>query len=192
MQPRTGRSKAGPFTPASPKFVEPMLLLRTNQLPEGKEWAYELKFDGYCALALKVKGRVELQSRNDKDFGGWYGAIVAALQKLPDDTMIDGEVVAMDEEGRPSFSLLQNYGSSHVPLVFFAFDLLMLRGKNMMMEPLSKRREVLREKVLARLEEPIRFPPDLDASLLDLIVSIKAQGFEGLVAKRRDSTAVRR
>jgi bifunctional non-homologous end joining protein LigD len=164
-----------------------MLLLRTNQLPEGKEWAYELKFDGYRALALKVKGRVELRSRNDKDFGGRYGAIVAALQKLPDNTMIDGEVVAMDEEGRPSFSLLQNYGSSHVPLVFFAFDLLMLRGKNMMTEPLSERREVLREKVLARLVEPIRYSPDLDASLSDLIASVKAQGFEGLVAKRRDS-----
>jgi ATP-dependent DNA ligase len=172
---------------SSPKFVEPMLLLKTNQLPEGEEWAYQLKLDGYRAIALKAKGRVELRSRNDKDFGGRFGAIVSALQKLPDDTMIDGEVVAMDEEGRPSFSLLQNYGSSHAPLVYFVFDLLMIRGKNMMAEPLSKRRQVLREKVLARLEEQIRFSPDLEATLSDLIASVKAQGFEGLVAKRRDS-----
>lgn len=173
---------------AAPKFVEPMLLLKTNTLPEGENWLYEIKLDGYRALALKSNGRVELRSRNDKDFSVRYSGIAKALEKLPDNTVIDGEVVALDEEGRPSFNLLQNYGSSRAPIVYFVFDALMFRGKNLMDEPLMKRREVLQEKILSKLGEPIRFSSDLEASLSDLINSVKAEGLEGLVAKRRDST----
>jgi DNA ligase D-like protein (predicted ligase) len=136
-------------------------------------------------LASRAGGRVELRSRNDKDFVLRFPAIAAALENMPDETMIDGEVVALDEEGRPSFNLLQNYGSAAAPIVFYTFDLLVLRGNNVMREPLTKRRALLREKVLPRLAEPIRFSPDLDASLPGLIASVKAQGLEGLVAKRR-------
>lgn len=169
------------------KFVEPMLLLRTSNLPEGTDWLYEVKLDGYRALAWKADGQVELRSRNDKDFTVRFRPIAQALEPLPDQTMIDGEVVALDEEGRPSFNLLQNHGSSEAPLVFYAFDVLVLSGKGMMDQPLSKRREVLRERVFPELGEPIRFSPELDASLKDLIASVKAQGLEGLVAKKRDS-----
>jgi bifunctional non-homologous end joining protein LigD len=182
------KSKGAVVLQAAPKFVEPMLLLKTNKLPEGKNWLYEIKLDGYRALALKSNGRVQLRSRNDKDFSVRYGGITKALEKLPDETVIDGEVVALDEEGRPSFNLLQNYGSSRAPIVYFVFDVLMLRGKNLMYEPLTTRREVLQEKILPKLDEPIRFSTDLDASLPDLISSVKAEGLEGLVAKRRDST----
>jgi bifunctional non-homologous end joining protein LigD len=168
------------------KFVEPMLLLRTDRLPEGAAWLYELKLDGYRALASKTGERVDLRSRNDKDFVPRFPAIAAALEKLPDGTTIDGEIVALDDEGRPSFNLLQNYGSVAAPIVYYAFDLLRLRGKNVMNETLTKRRELLKEKVLPKLNEPVRYSPDLDASLQDLIASVKVQGLEGLVAKRRD------
>jgi bifunctional non-homologous end joining protein LigD len=168
------------------KFVEPMLLLRTDRLPEGAAWLYELKLDGYRALASKTGERVDLRSRNDKDFVPRFPAIAAALEKLPDGTTIDGEIVALDDEGRPSFNLLQNYGSVAAPIVYYAFDLLRLRGKDVMNETLTKRRELLKEKVLPKLNEPVRYSPDLDASLQDLIASVKAQGLEGLVAKRRD------
>ncbi|HSR07983.1 MAG TPA: hypothetical protein VLM42_12590 [Bryobacteraceae bacterium] len=103
-------------------FVEPMLLLRTENLPEGKDWLYELKFDGYRALAIKSGGRVQLRSRNDNDFTAWYSSIADALSGLPDDTVIDGEVVALDADGKPSFNMLQNYGSAGAPLHFFVFD----------------------------------------------------------------------
>jgi len=74
-------------------FVEPMLLLRTEKLPEGPDWLYELKLDGYRALAIKSGGRVQLRSRNDNQFTVRYSSIAAALSGLPDDTVIDGEVV---------------------------------------------------------------------------------------------------
>jgi DNA ligase D-like protein (predicted ligase) len=168
------------------RFVEPMLLLRTNKLPEGEDWLYELKLDGYRAVAIKALGEVYLRSRNDKDFTTRFPSIAKALEPLPEATALDGEVVALDGEGRPSFNLLQNHGSSKAPLVYYAFDLLLLHGKDIMREPLIKRRELL-EQVLTKLKEPIRFSPDLEARLPDLIRSVKSQGLEGLVAKRRDS-----
>src|SRR6185369_10434499 len=111
-----------------------MLLLRTEKLPEGKDWLYELKFDGYRALAIKSGGRVQLRSRNDNDFTSRYSGIADALSGLPDDTVIDGEVVALDADGKPSFNMLQNYGSAEAPLHFFAFDLLVINGKDVMAE----------------------------------------------------------
>lgn len=77
-------------------FVPPMLLLRTNRLPQGDEWQYELKYDGYRAIAFKSAGTVHLRSRNDNDFNSSYPALVRALAGLPNETVIDGEVVAFD------------------------------------------------------------------------------------------------
>ena len=82
------------------RFTDPMLLLRTERLPEGSTWLYEIKLDGYRAIAFKSGGRVQLRSRNDKDFGGKYPEIVKALAAMPDETVIDGEVVALDSAAR--------------------------------------------------------------------------------------------
>jgi ATP-dependent DNA ligase len=165
-----------------------MLLLRTETLPSGTNWAYELKLDGYRALAIKTSGQVRLRSRNDKDFNSRYPAIVKALMSLPDETVVDGEVVAMDASGRPSFNALQNYGSSKVSIFYYLFDVLVLAGRNVMSQPLATRRELLRDSILSALEDPIRHSPELNASLPDLVESVRLQGLEGLVAKRLDST----
>ena len=101
--------------------------------------------------------------------------------------MIDGEVVAFDHEGRPSFNALQNYGSAPAPVVYYVFDIMVLAGQNVMREPLQKRRELLEKKVLPKLSEPVRYSAPLDADLPVLIQSVKVHGFEGLVAKRRNS-----
>ena len=169
------------------RFVEPMLLLRTEKLTTGPDWLVELKLDGYRALAIKSDGKVQLRSRNDNDFTRRYPAITKALGPIPDETVLDGEVVALDSEGRPSFNLLQNYGSSTTPLIYYIFDVLVLAGRNVMEEPLDKRRELLEERVLPLLDEPIRHSPELEADLPTLIKSVKAQGLEGLVAKNRKS-----
>ena len=168
------------------RFIEPMLLQRAEKLPEGAGWTYELKLDGFRALAIKSGGRVHIRSRNDTDFNAKYPGIARALAVMPDETVIDGEIVALDESGRPSFSALQN-GSASAPLVYYVFDLMILAGKDVTNEPLTVRRELLAEHVLAKLDGPIRESPELNAGLPDLVRSVKAHGLEGLVAKRRDS-----
>ena len=105
---------------------------------------------------------------------------------MPDETVLDGEVLALDEEGRPSFNTLQHHGPSQ-PLHFFIFDLLILRGRDVMGEPLIKRRALIEKHVLPTLADPIRYSPILEASLPNLIRSVKEQGLEGLVAKRLDN-----
>jgi DNA ligase D-like protein (predicted ligase) len=164
-----------------------MLLLRTDALPsDPSRWEYQLKLDGYRALAFKSNGRLHLRSRNDNDFTGRYPAVMKGLAKLPDETVIDGEVIALDEDGKPSFNVLQNYGSA-ASVLYFVFDVMILAGKDLRGEPLETRRELLERRVLPKLGEPVRYAAPLDASLPDLIASVKAQGLEGLVAKRRDS-----
>jgi DNA ligase D-like protein (predicted ligase) len=164
-----------------------MLLLRTDSLPAGEQWLYELKLDGYRAVAFKRNGGVHLRSRNDKNFNGSYPAVVAALARLPDDTVIDGEIVAFDEEGRPSFNALQNNGANATPIAYYVFDVMVLAGKDVRHEPLHERRQLLEKKVLPLLPEPVRYSAPLEAELPVLIQSVRLHGFEGLVAKRRNS-----
>lgn len=147
----------------------------------------ELKLDGYRAQAIRSGARVRLRSRNNNDFSARYPGLVKALAPMPDETVIDGEVLALDELGRPSFNTLQNYGSAGVPVHFFIFDLLILRGRDVMNEPLVKRRGLIQKHVLPKLADPIHYSPVLEANREDLINSVKVQGLEGLVAKRRDS-----
>jgi len=171
----------------NPSFIPPMLLVRTEKLPEGQDWLYELKLDGYRSIAFKTGGKVHLRSRNNKDFNATYPDIVKALGGMPDETVIDGEVVALDETGRPSFSVLQNYGSGKIPIIYYVFDVMVLEAVDVMREPLSRRRELLEQKILPHLIEPIKYSAELDSDLSDLIQSVKNLRLEGLVAKHRDS-----
>jgi bifunctional non-homologous end joining protein LigD len=164
-----------------------MLLERASELPEGTGWLRELKLDGYRAIAFRSGGRVYLRSRNDKDFSQRYGAIARALESLPDETVIDGEIVALDESGRPSFNALQNFGSAKTPIFYCVFDLMILKGRDVMSETLDARRDLLESEVLPHLNEPIRSSPLLPGTVADLVRSVKLQGLEGLIAKRRNS-----
>jgi ATP-dependent DNA ligase len=117
-------------------FIDPMLLLRTNILPnDGDRWEYQLKFDGYRAIAFKTSGKIHLRSRNDNDFSVRYADVMKGLANLPDETVIDGEVIALDDDGRPSFNILQNYGSSKAPVLYFVFHVMVLAGRDVMREP---------------------------------------------------------
>lgn len=183
---RSAKARAAASTAAA-TFIEPMLPLRTDVLPSGAQWLYELKLDGFRAIAFKRDGTVRLRSRNDHDFNGRYPGVVEALKKLPENSVIDGEIVAFDQEGRPSFSALQNYGSSIAPVAYYVFDVMVLSGRDVRREPLKRRRELLETKVLPKLAEPVRYSGPLDADLSVLIQSVKVHGFEGLVAKRTTS-----
>src|SRR5262245_35060545 len=131
------------------RFIPPMLLVRTSALPDDRaRWIYELKLDGYRAIAFKTSGRIHLRSRNDNDFAQRYPAVTRALSRLPDETLIDGEVVALDDSGRPSFSALQNSESDNTALVYYVFDVMVIAGRDVRGEPLEARRELLERKVM--------------------------------------------
>src|SRR5262245_12729044 len=173
--------------PRAVGFMEPMLLLKSEMLPDDpRRWAYELKLDGYRAIAFKRGGTVQLRSRNDNDFSVRYAPLVRGLAKLPDQTVIDGEVVALDTSGRPSFNALQNHDGS-VGILYFVFDVMILGGRDVTGEPLELRRALLEREIVPTLKEPVRYVGELKAPLRDLIHSARAQGLEGLVANRRDS-----
>jgi bifunctional non-homologous end joining protein LigD len=118
-----------------------MQCLPVAKLPEGSNWEYEVKFDGYRALGIKSGGRVRLMSRNENDLAGRFPILAQALAELPDETSIDGELVALDENGRPSFNVLQNYRRAGTPLQFYAFDVLTLAGRSFQDRPLERKAE---------------------------------------------------
>jgi DNA ligase D-like protein (predicted ligase) len=170
------------------RFVEPMLLLRTDKLPDDTgRWQYELKFDGYRAIAFKSGGKLNLRSRHDNDFSRRYPAVMKGLARLPDETVIDGELVATDDDGRPSFNALQNSVASKTPIHYYVFDVMIFNGRDVKTKTLEARRQLLERHILPTLDEPARYMGAFDAELRDLIASVKAQGLEGLVAKRRGS-----
>ena len=114
-------------------------------------------------------------------------SISKALGALPNNTVVDGEIVALDEEGRPSFNLLQNHGSTHPQLYYYVFDVVIASGKDMCGQTLEARLDILHSRILPKLSEPIRPYAELEAGLPNLVRSVREQQLEGLVAKRRDS-----
>jgi bifunctional non-homologous end joining protein LigD len=169
-----------------PSFIEPMQALAVEKLPEG-DWLYEVKLDGYRALAFKDGKDVRLLSRNNKPFN--YPQLTDSLKLLRANRVIlDGEIVALDEKGRSSFQLLQVYKSSEqrVPLVYYAFDLLFLEGKDLRNQPLSARCKLLAT-VLKKAPENIRLSKELQGTKDELLRVAQEFGLEGLVAKRLSS-----
>jgi bifunctional non-homologous end joining protein LigD len=152
------------------------------KLPEGAGWTWEIKLDGWRMEAVKSGGRVTLYSRRRKDFTAQFDYIAKQLEYLPDETVIDGEVVALDEEGRPTFNLFQS-GQSHI--VYFAFDVLIHDSHDLMRRPLSERREVLRS--LIRAEGHVAISQASDRPLADMIDFIRTHDLEGIIGKRADS-----
>jgi ATP-dependent DNA ligase len=164
-----------------------MLLLPAEALPEGAQWIYELKLDGYRCHRHEDRRRGPTPIPERQGFQPEVSGDRAALDALPDETVVDGEVVALDGDGRPSFNALQN-GLAGTVIVYYVFDVLVLAGRNVMGETLGTRRDLLTREVLPHLAEPVREAPRFDASLADLITAVQAQGLEGLVAKRLDAT----
>jgi bifunctional non-homologous end joining protein LigD len=163
-----------------------MQALSVEKLPEG-DFIYEVKFDGYRALAFKGGKDVRLISRNNKALN--YPQVTDALKLLPTEhAILDGEIVALDEKGRTSFQLLQNYRSSEesVLLVYYVFDLLSLEGKDLRNKPLVVRRKLLAE-VLKKAPANIRTSEGLQDPKDDLFRVAREFGLEGLVAKRLSS-----
>ncbi|MBV8282454.1 MAG: hypothetical protein JO347_10395 [Candidatus Eremiobacteraeota bacterium] len=144
-------------------FIEPMKALRVQELPVG-DWLYELKFDGYRALAFKAGKEVRLISRNRTNFDNDYPLLIDALKSLTaKQATIDGEIAALDDKGRSSFQLLQSYGKAKkTPLVYYAFELLFLDGADLRARPLVERRKLL-ARLLKKAPDHIRLSEELQA-----------------------------
>jgi ATP-dependent DNA ligase len=120
-----------------------MYALPVQNLPKGKEWLYEVKLDGYRCLAGRDSTGVTLWSRRENLFTKQFPHIAQACEQLPPNTLVDGEIVALDETGRVSFNLLQHHRSKAQALLFYAFEVLVYRGRILLKVPLWKRREIL-------------------------------------------------
>ncbi len=153
------------------------------------DWSYELKFDGIRLIAVKTGKKVSLLSRNKNELAGRFPEIVEAIRNLPTrECVIDGEVVALDAEGRSSFQLLQarDMEGRKSPVYFYAFDLLQLDGRSVIALPLKARKDVL-EKLCADAGDPIRYSAEIGDDARALLEEVKRRGLEGIVAKQRNS-----
>jgi bifunctional non-homologous end joining protein LigD len=174
---------------AKPRFVEPMKPKLLEKPPAGGDWIYELKFDGIRALAVKIGNKISLTSRNQNEFGARFPEIVAAVKALPlQECVVDGEIVALDEEGRSSFQLLQarEMGGAKAPEYFYVFDLLQANGKSLIGLPLTERKELL-EKICEHAREPIRYSSEIKGNPANLLHEVKRRGLEGIIGKQRKS-----
>ena len=156
-------------------------------LPAGEKWLFEIKFDGYRCIAVKRGREVLLLSRNEKVLNKRFPKVVDALARLKGDFAIDGELVALDPQGRPSFQLLQNNLSRALPVYFYAFDLLNLDGELLVDLPIERRRELLGS-MLAAPEDSLRLSPLLRALSGQVLEAVRKLGLEGVVGKRIGST----
>jgi bifunctional non-homologous end joining protein LigD len=168
-------------------FIEPMLAKLVRDLPSGSQWQYELKLDGYRALAARTKAGVKLFSRRGNELNNRFPAIVDSLSKLPDDTVVDGEIIALDGTGKPSFSALQN--KQRIPSElqrFYLFDVITWRGRDVRSLRLVDRRRIL-DNLASTLHAPVVISEVFESAPEKLIRATKEAGLEGIVAKRRDS-----
>jgi ATP-dependent DNA ligase len=167
-------------------FVKPMECLAVPKLHDGRQWVYEIKLDGYRAIGIKSDGHMRLLSRRNNSFNRQYPLIVEALGELPDETVVDGEVVALDQSGFPNFNLLQNYRSEASRIHFFIFDLLIYKSRDLTRLPLIERRDLLRS-LLTINSGRLRITDYLEASAADMLHAVRQQGLEGVIGKRKDS-----
>jgi bifunctional non-homologous end joining protein LigD len=162
-----------------------MMATPARALPEGAEWSYEVKWDGYRAQGIKKGATVSLASRNLNNITKQYPGVAAAVGRLAaKSALVDGEIVALDTEGRPSFQALHHWRLEGLSLVYYVFDLLHLDGRDLTRLPLDERRAALREVVDGSgvlLSEPLPGTPG------EIAAAVRGLGLEGVVAKRRKS-----
>lgn len=169
------------------RFIEPMLARLVSHLPAGDDWSYELKLDGYRAVVMRTARTTTIFSRRGNKLNDKFSQLANAFDFLPAGTIIDGEIVALDDRGRPSFAALQTSLSKRATLYFYAFDLLAYQGRETLNLPLSDRRALLENDALRKMKEPVRLSAVLQAAPGTIINAVRQAGLEGVVAKRLNS-----
>ncbi len=175
-------------TGAARRDYKPMLatLEEEKSMPRGEGWEFEIKWDGYRIIARVASGEAELRTRKDQDYTQRFANVAKELEKAlkTPDAVLDGEVCALDEEGRPSFSAMQQ-GKPGTPIVYYVFDLLEVEGEPVIELPLKERRARL-QKLLDGRNRTVKFSESFDDGRA-LLKAAKERRLEGIMGKRLDS-----
>jgi len=184
-----------------PRWIQPMLATLADEPFDDRDWLYEVKWDGYRALAFINAGKLRLLSRNQNELGGQFPELAALPQHLrARQAIVDGEICALDERGRPSFSLMQQRtgfepghkrrGARNAAvngIVYYAFDLLYLDGHSLLGVNLEQRKQLLQQVLQA--DSLFRYSEHFSGGI-ELYRAAEQQQLEGIVAKRRASCYV--
>ena len=169
-----------------PADIAPMLTTLVDKPFDEEGWQYEIKWDGYRALAYVNKGKVELRSRNNKSFNEKFYPVYDALKNTGLQAVLDGEIIVADDEGMANFSNLQNWRSeADGRLLFYVFDILWLNGKSLMQLPLRER-TVLLEATLPQ-DDILLLSKTFNASGTEFFATAEKMGLEGIIAKKSSS-----
>ncbi|MDB5231405.1 MAG: ligase [Chitinophagaceae bacterium] len=168
------------------KFVAPMLAKETTKAFDDEEWIFEIKWDGYRAVAEINKKEVRLYSRNGLSFNEYYPVVVSALKKIKSNMVLDGEIAVLNENGLPSFQMLQHYSNfQHMPIAYYVFDVLSVDGKDLTSKPLIERKEIL--KTLLPKSDVIRYSDHVLEFGKDFFEIAQKKNLEGIMAKKASS-----
>jgi DNA ligase D-like protein (predicted ligase) len=167
-------------------FIEPMECALVPKVPDGPQWVYEVKLDGYRAIAVKSGSKLALLSRRRKSFNSQFAPVADVLADLPEETVVDGEIVVLDDKGRPNFNSLQHSRSAASHIHYFVFDLLVYKNRDLTRLSLIERRSIMQSAL--RFRSPrIRISDYIETSATNMLAAVREQGLEGIVAKRKDS-----
>src|SRR2546430_6773701 len=186
MTQKPGVRKLASLPKRKADFIEPMDCAPVPKLIDEPGWIYEIKLVGYRAVAIKLRDRIDLFSRRRKSFDEQYPYLVEALRDLPDGTVVDGEVVALDDAGKPNFNLLSQFRNGASSICYFIFDLLICQDRDLTRLPLSDRRELMKSH-LKFYSPRIRIVEQFDVSATDMLAAVRQQQLEGVIGKRKDS-----
>jgi bifunctional non-homologous end joining protein LigD len=169
-----------------PQDIKPMLASVTDQAFNDKDWQFEIKWDGYRAMAYIDNGKADIRSRNNLPFAKKYPSVIEALKQWPVNAVVDGEIVILSEEGKADFGALQNWDKvQEGELLYYVFDILWVEGIDLQNEPLSVRRKVLKQ--LMPDSGLLRFSDCIDECGIDFFAAARANGLEGIIAKQKDA-----
>jgi bifunctional non-homologous end joining protein LigD len=172
---------------AMPSTIKPMLCTLLREPVFNDRLLYEVKWDGYRIIAFSQRKKVRLDSRSGLNYTSKYPPVVKALQDLPVDVLLDGEVVVLNEEGRPDFNAVQNYNGHDDPIFYYVFDVLWIDGVNIMLLPLHERKQILQS--LVGNSDVIKFSESFDDGEA-LFKQMQQMEMEGMVGKEKDSVYV--
>lgn len=170
--------------------MRPMLCTLVDEPFDDPKWIFEIKWDGFRALAYKKNSQVHLLSRDQKSFNERFAPIYRELKKVPGQFVLDGEIVLMDEQGRSYFQLLQNYREEKdIPasLYYCVFDIISYQGKDLTHTPLLERKQILNQLLKKRNWKHLRISEYICTYGKKLFNQIKKQNLEGIIAKKKDS-----